>query len=144
MSCGSHGHEGVAGSGESGPSFARCCLWISFRRVSILISLGNDRPLTWVPSGLLIDLARPDGREFAGRQLASCGARSGQACGLQGRRPSLSAWGHVDEAAVVPLERHRHRRGRAVPVLGDDQVRLARPRRLPLVGIFAVQQDDDV
>src|ERR1700689_2136027 len=47
---------------------------------------------------------------------------------------------HVHEAAVVPLERYRHRRGRAVPVLGDDQVRLARPRRLPLISVFAMQK----
>ncbi len=39
----------------------------------------------------------------------------------------LSA-GHVREAAVVPLERHGHGGGRPVPVLGDDQVRLASPR----------------
>src|ERR1700722_8415022 len=51
---------------------------------------------------------------------------------------------HVDEAAVVPLERHRHGRGRAVPVLGDDQVRLARPWRLPLVRIFSMQEDDNI
>ena len=33
---------------------------------------------------------------------------------------------HVHETAVVTLEGHGHSRGRAVPVLGDDQVRFAR------------------
>src|ERR1700683_2566643 len=54
------------------------------------------------------------------------------------------AWSHVDEAAVVALEGHRHRRGRAVPVLGDDQVRLARPRRLPLICVFSMQKYDNI
>ena len=35
---------------------------------------------------------------------------------------------HVDEAAVVALERDRDRRGRAVAVLGHDKVCLACPR----------------
>src|SRR5215469_1903190 len=60
------------------------------------------------------------------------------------RERGISGRGHVDEAAVVTLERHRHGRGRAVPVLGDDQVRLAGPRGLPLVCVLAVQQDHDV
>src|SRR5438034_7055439 len=55
-----------------------------------------------------------------------------------------SAGGHVDEAAVVALERDGDGRGRAVTVLGHDQVRLARPRRFLLVGILAVQEDYDV
>jgi hypothetical protein len=37
------------------------------------------------------------------------------------------AGSHVDEAAVVALERDRHDGGRAVPVLGHDQVRLPGP-----------------
>jgi DNA-binding NarL/FixJ family response regulator len=45
---------------------------------------------------------------------------------------------HVDEAAVVPLEGDCHRRGRPVPVLGNDQVRLARARRLPFICIFSM------
>ena len=50
---------------------------------------------------------------------------------------------HVHKAAVVPLECHRHGRGRPIPVLGHDQVRLAGPRRLLLVLVLAVQKDDD-
>src|SRR5215472_2535599 len=56
----------------------------------------------------------------------------------------LSAWGHVYEAAVVPLERDGDHRRRPVPVLGDDEVRLARPGRLRLVGVLPVQQDHNV
>ena len=41
-------------------------------------------------------------------------------------------------------ECHGHGGGRAIPVLGHDQVRLARPRRLLLILVFAVQQDNDV
>src|SRR6266568_4739802 len=44
----------------------------------------------------------------------------------------------------MALECDRHGGGRAVPVLGHDQVRLARPRRLPLVRILAVQKDHNV
>src|SRR6266851_1156260 len=40
----------------------------------------------------------------------------------------LSAWSHVHEPAVVPLESHGHRGGRPVAVLGHDQVRFAGPR----------------
>lgn len=57
-------------------------------------------------------------------------------------------WGlagsHVDEAAVVTLEGDGDRRSGSVTVLGHDQVGLARPRRLLLVGILTVQQDDHV
>jgi hypothetical protein len=46
--------------------------------------------------------------------------------------------GHVDEAAVVALEGDRHGGGGAVTVLGHDEVGLARPRGLLLVGVLAV------
>ena len=49
-----------------------------------------------------------------------------------------------NEPAVVPLECDGHGRGRPVAVLGHDQVRLAGPRRLPLVRVLPVQQDHDV
>ena len=55
-----------------------------------------------------------------------------------------SAGGHVHEAAVVALEGHRHRRGRPVPMLGDDHVGFAGARRLALIGILAVQKDNDI
>jgi peptidoglycan/LPS O-acetylase OafA/YrhL len=51
---------------------------------------------------------------------------------------------HVHESRIVALERDRYSGGRAVPVLGNDQVRLASPRRLPLVRILAVKQDHNV
>jgi AcrR family transcriptional regulator len=51
---------------------------------------------------------------------------------------------HVHKAAVVALERHSHRRRRTVPVLGHDQVRLSRPRRLLFVRIFPVQENYNV
>jgi hypothetical protein len=35
---------------------------------------------------------------------------------------------HVDKSAVMALERNGNRHGRAVPVLGHDQVRLTGPR----------------
>ena len=57
------------------------------------------------------------------------------------RRSGRLDRGHVDEAAVMALERDRHCSGRAVAVLGHDQVRLACSRRLPFVGILAMQQD---
>src|ERR1022692_3842763 len=55
-----------------------------------------------------------------------------------------SAGSHVDEPAVVALERYGHRGGRAVPVLGHDQVRLPRAGRLRLVLVLTVQHDHDV
>src|SRR4051794_18691654 len=55
-----------------------------------------------------------------------------------------SAGAHVHETAVVALERDRDRGRRPVPVLGDDEVRLARPRALLLVGVLTVQQDHHV
>jgi hypothetical protein len=51
---------------------------------------------------------------------------------------------HVDETAVVTLERDCHCGRRTVPVLGHDQVSLASSRRLSLVGVLAVKQDHDV
>jgi hypothetical protein len=60
-----------------------------------------------------------------------------------GRRRS-AAGSHVDEAAVVPLEGDGHRGDRPIPVFGDDQVGFARTRRLTFVGIFTVQQDNDI
>src|SRR5215469_1140232 len=47
--------------------------------------------------------------------------------------------GHLCEPAVVALERHGHNGGRTISVLGHDQVSLARSRRLPLIGVLAVQ-----
>src|SRR5690606_8047929 len=52
--------------------------------------------------------------------------------------------GHVDEAAVVALERDGDGGGGPVAVLGDDQVGLTGARRLLLVGVLAVQQDHHV
>ena len=46
--------------------------------------------------------------------------------------------GHVDKAGVAALEGHGHGLGRAVAVLGDDEVRLAHAGRLLLVQILAV------
>jgi hypothetical protein len=51
---------------------------------------------------------------------------------------------HVDKAGIVPLECYRHGGGRAVPVFGHDQVRLACTRRLLLVLVLAVQKDNDI
>jgi len=42
----------------------------------------------------------------------------------------------------MTLERHGYGRDWAVPMLGDDQVRLTGARRLPLVRILAVQKDN--
>src|SRR6185437_5318881 len=44
----------------------------------------------------------------------------------------------------MALEGDRYGGGRAVPVLGHDQVRLAGSRRLPLVRVLAVQKDHNV
>src|SRR6185503_18481506 len=52
--------------------------------------------------------------------------------------------GHVDEAGEVQLGGDHDRVGRAVAVLGDDDVRLAGARRLLVVVVVAVQQEDDV
>src|SRR6266496_1975734 len=52
--------------------------------------------------------------------------------------------GHVHESRIMALECDRHGGGWAIPVLGHNQIRLARPRRLPLVSVLAVQKDDDV
>src|SRR5690606_21074103 len=71
------------------------------------------------------------------------------------RRPELchdgGSWGrsrsclrHVDEAAVVTLERGGDRRRGAAAVLGNDEVGFAGARRLAVVGVLAVQEDDHV
>jgi hypothetical protein len=45
---------------------------------------------------------------------------------------------HVNEAAVVPLERDRHRGRRTVTVLGHVQIGFPGPRRLPLVHVLTM------
>ena len=54
------------------------------------------------------------------------------------------ALGHVGEAREVTLEGDGDRVGRAVAVLGDDEVRLAGARRVLLVGGLAVQEHHHV
>jgi len=49
-----------------------------------------------------------------------------------------SARSHVHKPAVVALEGDRHRRGRPIPMLGDDHVGLPCAGRLALIGVFAV------
>ena len=71
-----------------------------------------------------------------------CRGRDHQ-CGRTGP-VGWSGLGHVDEPRVVALERDGDVGGRAVAVLGEDEVGLARARRLPLVGVLAVQQDHHV
>src|SRR4249919_3737750 len=44
----------------------------------------------------------------------------------------------------MALECDRHGGGRAVPVLGHDQVRLARSWRLPLVCVLTMQKNHNV
>src|SRR5260370_40467726 len=51
---------------------------------------------------------------------------------------------HVDKTGIMALECHRHGGSRTIPVLGHDQVRLARTRRLLLVLVLAVQKNNDV
>ena len=51
---------------------------------------------------------------------------------------------HVCEARVHPLEGDGDLVGRAVAVLGDDEVSFARARVVAVIGGFAVQQDHDV
>jgi hypothetical protein len=46
--------------------------------------------------------------------------------------------GHVDESAVVALECDGDRRSRSIPVLRDDEVRLAGARRFLLVCVFSM------
>ena len=44
----------------------------------------------------------------------------------------------------MPLKRNSDRRGRPIAMLRDNEVSLTCPRRLTLVGILAVEQDDDI
>ena len=60
-----------------------------------------------------------------GDYSAPLGALSRRARRPHRRAQAVLAGRHVHEATVVTLERHRHRRRRAVPVLGDNQIRLA-------------------
>jgi hypothetical protein len=69
-------------------------------------------------------------------QASACPVEIGASAAASGRS-SRRAWpgdaslldrGHVHEPAVVPLERHSDRGGRAIAVLGHYQVSLASPR----------------
>lgn len=51
---------------------------------------------------------------------------------------------HIHKTRIVALESDSYGRGRAVAVLGHDQVRLAGPRRLLLVLVLAVQKNNDI
>src|SRR5690606_11223710 len=51
---------------------------------------------------------------------------------------------HVDESGIVALESDSDRRRRAVAVLRDDQVRLASPWGLLVVGVLPVEEDHNV
>src|SRR3954453_18540690 len=51
---------------------------------------------------------------------------------------------HVGELRIAAQEREHHLADRAVPVLGDDDVRLARPLRVAVVVLVAVDEHDDV
>ena len=101
------------------------------------------RPALLWPDGIH---PRPAGARLYARVVLAAikaGLTAGQRPSCPPRRTTLSR-SHVHESRIVALERDRHRGGRAVPVLGHDQVRLAGPRRLPLVRILAVQEDHDV
>jgi lysophospholipase L1-like esterase len=101
------------------------------------------RPALLWPDGIH---PRPAGARLYARVVLAAikaGQPSGQEQSCPTPRTTLSAR-HVHEPRIMALERDRHRGGRAVPVLGHDQVRLAGPRRLPLVRILTVQEDNDV
>ena len=54
---------------------------------------------------------------------------------------SCSLTCHVYKAAIMALECHGYASSRAVSVLGHDQVRLPRPRRLLLISILTMQKN---
>lgn len=121
---------------------------------------GSPRPRGSYPPGdveplVTITRAQPDGAERPpDRPGTPCGRHPLRGPAASARqpariRPELTAsggsdGGHVHEAAVVPLEGDCHGGCRAVSVLRHYQVRLARARRLRLVGILPMEQDDHV
>jgi peptidoglycan/LPS O-acetylase OafA/YrhL len=101
------------------------------------------RPALLWPDGIH---PRPAGARLYARVVRAtikAGLTTGQRSSCASQRGALPRR-HVDKARIVALERDRHGGGRAVPVLGHDQVSLARSRRLPLVRVLAVQKDHNV
>src|SRR5690606_26066028 len=107
---------------------------------------------TWRSAGALVH-REPTARRPTTRPTTAPAAKriagGGRPPADVGRRPLLwpgggGLLGHVDEAAVVALERDGDGGGGAVAVLGDDQVGLTGARRLLLVGVLTVQQDHHV
>jgi hypothetical protein len=76
-------------------------------------------------------------QEFLGRFVTDLGATfaagnvvTGHHLGLYralAAGPADRSPGHVDKTAIVPLERHGHGHGRAIPVLSHNQVSLTGP-----------------
>ncbi len=105
-------------------------------------AIAGRHALLW-PDGIH---PRPAGARLYARVILAAikaGVTSGQQHSCPPGRTGLSA-SHVDKSRIMALECDRYRGGRAVPVLGHDQVRLAGPRRLPLVRILTVQENHDV
>jgi hypothetical protein len=86
-----------------------------------------------------------EGAQFLGVELGIFERREVPAArGLREPHEVALPRGHVDKTRIMTLERHGHGGGRAVPVLGHDKVRLARPHRLLLIEVLTVQEDHDV
>jgi len=105
---------------------------------TVSIFAASEVNRTWSTPALLPGSAARNVSNTATGQLSCASASSPRPGG------GLLARSHVDEAAVVALEGHRHGRGGAVTVLGDDQVRLAGSRRFTFICVFSMQKYDNV
>jgi hypothetical protein len=89
-------------------------------------AIAAHRALLW-PDGIH---PRPSGARLYVRVVLAAvkaGLTSSQQPSCPPKWTGLSAR-HIDKTRIMALERDRHGGGRAVPVLGHDQVRLAGPR----------------